>query len=956
MPVARCVSFDTRPGRKTIAVLIDYIDQISDGFESSLRAGFESRCREKDLNLLIIVGRAVNDPNVVSAHYNDVYRLLVPVCADGFIFVSTALSQYTGPDGFVRWCNALGSLPMCSLGLALPGLPSIVADNRAGMSAVVEHIVNVHQRKKIVMLYSEHNPDGLARLDVFRTVLTQRGIAILPRLIIDAHFDLSTAERAMLALIDEGEEFDAVIAGNDGMALGALRALEAHRIRVPEDVVVSGFDDISISRFSEPAITTVRVPLEHMARLAVDAIVDQWEGTHVSECITVPARLIVRGSCGCEQLAASDDADAGGPERQQLENALRAERDGQKGALLAVAKHQLTRLEPHENDSDPMLHRLMTLRVQSSVVWLPDLEAAWRIAVRATSNFHARHQATERLHVEAMYLVLLEEVRRLVALPDVVSLKQSLQEILPNIHPKDMSIGLTPEGTSRRIEILAQLKNGKPAPLPEGLVEISELLNDTRRRTQYVVPMTSESRMLGLMVIEAQDDFFNYQALRDHLSTALEVVALHEESVHRATLHERSVQERLATAERMRSLSVLAGGVAHDLNNAMGSLVALSDVVLEELDECRLNPSQDASELRADLVSMKQGALRAAETIKDLMTLGRRDYVRREPLDLNRVIQICIADLRMQLPPERLRVARLRVEPWAQPLTILGSESHLIRAVGNLLRNAIEVVGESGAVTVRAEPFQTQQPNLAYEIIPPGEYATICVIDTGPGIAEEHVKKIFEPFFSTKRLTQVSGSGLGLAIVHGVVKDHGGFVDVKSEAGHGTKFTLYFPRAENVEDTCETSTSVQRGHAKILVVDDDPIQLRVARRVLGRLGYEVTTIASGVQAYLVVSDEHDRNESNDPPAVSQVSDYDVIIMDMALNEEQTGVEVFRDIRRLFPAQKGIIASGHGATSNDGSIPNTDLLWLSKPYTATGLAQAVQSLLGPNLRFSSKPPK
>jgi signal transduction histidine kinase/DNA-binding LacI/PurR family transcriptional regulator/ActR/RegA family two-component response regulator len=950
------MSVDERPGRKTIAVLIDYIDQISDGFESSLRAGFESRCREKDLNLLIIVGRAVDDPYAVSAHYNDVYRLLVPSCMDGLIFASTALSQFTGPDGFASWCKAFGALPMCSLGLALPGLPSIVADNCAGMSAVVEHVVSVHKRKRIVLLYSASNPDGLERLEIYRTVLTQHGIAIHPRMLIDAHFDLSTAERATLALIDEGTEFDAVIAANDGMALGALRALESRRLRVPEDVVVSGFDDVSISRFSEPAITTVHVPLERMAELAVDAITDQWQGNRVSDCVTVPARLIVRGSCGCEQMASSDHTDAGALDRQQLQDALRAEQEGQRGAILAVTKQQLTGLDPDENDSEPMLHRLITLRDQSSVDWSPELETAWRAAVRATSNFHARHQAAQRLHVEAMYLVLLEEVRRLVALPDAGSLKQSLQEVLPNIHPKDMTIGLIPEGINHRIEVLAQLKSGKPAALPEGLVEISELLRDRRRRTQYVVPLTSQSRMLGVMLTEAQDDFFNYQALRDHISTALEVVALHQEAVHQATLHERSVQERLATAERMRSLSVLAGGVAHDLNNAMGSLVALSDVVLEELDECRMNPSQDAGELRADLVSMKQGALRAAETIKDLMTLGRRDYVRREPLDLNRIIQNCIADLRMQLPPERLKAARLRVEPWGQPLTILGSESHLIRAVSNLLRNAIEVIVEAGVVTVRAEPFQAQQPSLAYEIIPPGEYATICVSDTGPGISEEHVKKIFEPFFSTKRLTHVSGSGLGLAIVHGVVKDHGGFVDVNSEAGRGTTFTLYFPRAENVEDTCGPSTSVQRGHAKILVVDDDPIQLRVARRVLGRLGYEVTTLESGAKAYRLVCEQHDPHESSDAAAVQRGSDYDVIIMDMALNEAQTGLEVLHDIRRQFPAQKGIIASGHGATSADNSIPATDLIWLAKPYTAAGLAQAVQSLLAPQVRFSSRPPK
>ena len=958
LPVARCVSPEIRPGRRTLAVLVDYLDQITDGYESELRAGFEARCRAKDLNLLIIVGRALGANERDSAKYNDVYPLLVPSCVDGLILLSTALASHVGPDALARWCKSLGSLPMCSLGLDLPGLPSVVADNQAGMTAVAEHVVTVHQRKKIAMLYAAQNHDGVERLEIFRTVLAQQGLSIDPRLVIDANFDMSTAERALLALIDDGAEFDAVIAANDGMAVGALRALDARRIRVPEDVLVSGFDDIGISRFSEPGITTVRVPLERMAQLAVDAIVDQWEGTRVSERIALPAELVVRGSCGCEQMAAKrpGDADAGDPQSQQLAVALEAERRGQKGALLAAAKQQLKQLDPSETDSNPMLQCLVDLRIQSAAAWSSDLDNAWKAALRAIYNFHARRQATQRLRVEAMYLVLLGEARRLVPLTDAASLKHGLEEVLPNIHRKDLAIGLLQEGASGQIELLVQLKNGKIVALPDGPIGISELFNENRRRTQYVMPITSDIRMVGIMAIEAPDDFFNVQALRDHISTALNVVALHQETVHQATLHERSVQERLATAERMRSLSVLAGGVAHDLNNAMGSLVALSDVVLEELDERRLDPSHDESELRADLVCMKQGALRAAETIKDLMTLGRRDQAKREPLDLNRTTQSCISDLRMQLSAERLRAVQLRVESSARPLPILGSESHVMRAVGNLLRNAIEVVGEGGVVAVRTEASRLEEPLLAYEIIPPGEYATVCVTDTGPGIAAEQVKKIFEPFFSTKKLSDVSGSGLGLAIVHGVVKEHGGFVDVISEVGHGTKFTLYFPQVEYVEDDREAPTSICRGQAKILVVDDDPIQLRVARRVLGRLGYEVTTVASGVQAYQLVCEGQGPCTSNDAAEGPSISGFDVLIMDMSLNEAQTGLEVFQNIRQSFPAQKGIIASGQSAISGDISIPDSDLIWLPKPYTVTSLARAVQSLVSPRLRFSSKPPR
>jgi signal transduction histidine kinase/ActR/RegA family two-component response regulator len=474
----------------------------------------------------------------------------------------------------------------------------------------------------------------------------------------------------------------------------------------------------------------------------------------------------------------------------------------------------------------------------------------------------------------------------------------------------------------------------------------------------FVLAITSDTRMIGIIAIESHAEFFDYQLLRDHISTSVKVVALHEQAVKQTALHERSVQERIATAERMRSLSVLSGGVAHDLNNALGSLVALSDVVLDELDERRRNPQHDESELRADLVAIKSGALRAAETVKDLMTLGRRGRTSREPLDLNQLVQRCVRDVRMQLPADRVRPVQVRVEPSAAPMTILGSEAHLVRAVGNLIHNAIEAVGQDGTITVRTDALSLPNVLCLYEDVPAGEYVTVTVSDTGPGIAAEHLNKVFEPFFTTKKLRETSGSGLGLSIVHSVVKEHEGYLAVASHLGHGTTFTLYFPRINNNEVVVSDSepSLIIQGRAKILVVDDDPIQLRVASRVLGRLGYEVTVIASGMQAYQLLCDRAEGVTSVASTSRPTTSAFDVLILDMALNEEQSGLEVFHRIREKFPDQKGVLASGHSFMQEEQQATESGLIWLSKPYTATSLSQAVQSQLSPQMRPSSKPPQ
>jgi DNA-binding LacI/PurR family transcriptional regulator/signal transduction histidine kinase/ActR/RegA family two-component response regulator len=991
MPVARCVSSNCRPGRKTIAVLVDFIDQTTDGYESDLRLGFETRCRTHDFNLLVVVGRALRD--VDSPHHNDIYQVLSADCVDGLILVSPGLSFHQGPEEFTRWCRGLRQEALCSVGMSVPGIPSIVSDNFAGMREVVEHVVVKHGRRRIAYLDCEGNPDGLERLQVFRSVLAEHGLSQDMSLMIQGCFEMTIAERSMLALLDRGASFDAVVAANDGMAIGALRALQSRGYRVPQDVLITGFDDIATASLIVPTITTVRQPLVQMAEMAVDVISDQLDGRRVPERITLPARPVIRDSCGCGGDAAlvmgllrnpaslcptrlSRDSASDLAERALLilpestrnaehahimAEALLQELDGKRDVLLAVVTGLLSKHDPHRNPCDTLLPLLAALRQQLDSTAPMELENAWYSAERAISGAYTRQQAELRLRTETMYEALLRTATFMLVAPELPLLRRSLQQALPPIHNRDLLLGLFPEDSDGYVEVFVELKEGVNVSPPNDKISVAQFLSSdqgasSRRRTQFVLPLTSETRMIGILVVEAQDGFFNYQLLRDHIAGAFKALALQEETVRQKMLHERSVQERVATAERMRSLGVLAGGVAHDLNNALGSLVALSDVVLEELDEIKNDPLHPDTDIRADLVAIKHGALRAAETIKDLMTLGRRSQVVRVTLDLNEAVDRCVRDIRLQLRTDRVNSIQLR---WAQsetPMLITGSEAHIVRAISNLIRNATEAAGCDGVVSIVTEALSLTEPLLAYEVVPPGEFVAVSIIDTGPGIAAEHINRVFEPFFTTKKLSEVSGSGLGLAIVHSVVKEHGGYLDVSSKVGDGTRFTLYFPLAHGVAKVHEKPALAHHGQARVLAVDDDPIQLRVAQRVLSRLGYDVTTLASGAQAFRLVCGaqglSNDAPNSRPPPRVA----FDVIILDMALNEEQTGLEIYERIRRVLPGQKGIIASGHGVDYQDVNTAGADLLWLSKPYTATALAEAVQSLLEAEGQPATEGPK
>jgi CheY-like chemotaxis protein len=189
-----------------------------------------------------------------------------------------------------------------------------------------------------------------------------------------------------------------------------------------------------------------------------------------------------------------------------------------------------------------------------------------------------------------------------------------------------------------------------------------------------------------------------------------------------------------------------------------------------------------------------------------------------------------------------------------------------------------------------------------------------------------------------------TGSGLGLAIVHSVVKEHEGFVDVESSVGAGSRFILYFPRAADIPAQHAKAPVMSRVPARILVVDDEPVQLRTARRVLTHLGYHVDTLQSGRQAYDMFARTEQVLRSQTGPRPIRKSPYDLIILDMLLNEEHDGLDIFEQIQELFPTQKVIIASGHSPNERAALAVDRGLAWLVKPYTTDSLARAVEAAL------------
>jgi DNA-binding LacI/PurR family transcriptional regulator len=240
--------------RKTIAVLIDHIDQLSHGYESQLRWGFMRACASLDINLLIVAGRALRAPEPWGASRNGVYDLMHPDCVDGLILMSNGIIGSCSIEELQDICRRYAPLPICSAGLAIPDVPSIVIDNRPGMEALCEHLIRDHGRRRVALLAGpDENPDAKLRSEVYREVLARHGIDFDPELVAVGALTSNEGRKAMEELLSRGVEFDAVVAANDAMAMGASELLRRRGRSGGPELSLVGFDDLALARLREPA-------------------------------------------------------------------------------------------------------------------------------------------------------------------------------------------------------------------------------------------------------------------------------------------------------------------------------------------------------------------------------------------------------------------------------------------------------------------------------------------------------------------------------------------------------------------------------------------------------------------------------------------------------------------------------------------------------------------------------
>jgi signal transduction histidine kinase/ActR/RegA family two-component response regulator len=426
-------------------------------------------------------------------------------------------------------------------------------------------------------------------------------------------------------------------------------------------------------------------------------------------------------------------------------------------------------------------------------------------------------------------------------------------------------------------------------------------------------------------------------------SAAYQNVELAKEMTERkrAAAQTRKLQERLTRAERLESLGLLAGGVAHDLNNVLGPMVVLADVIKDDINTLDPNDKETRLEIASSLDLIKSSAQRAAKFVKDLVGLSRRGQLDLDPLDilgLSCVQKSCpfLTDLRNQYPQVTIKHVLS-----SNPLILLGSEDHLTRVTQNLVLNAAQAITDCGTITIAAQVEDLPEDHLGYEPVPAGRYAVLSVSDTCKRIDPDDLGRIFEPYITKKMKTANGGSGLGLSVVHGIVEDHHGYIDVESQPGSGTTFRIYLPLHDDLLLSTAASGRgpIVGGAESILIVDDEPGQRYLVRRSLGKLGYTVTEAENGSLALELLTQHVEAGNKSSP--------FDLVILDMVMGDVLDGLDTLYAMRHLFPDQKVIMASGHSEDKRAAAAGDLGASWLAKPYEIGKLADAVRKRLSHN---------
>lgn len=387
----------------------------------------------------------------------------------------------------------------------------------------------------------------------------------------------------------------------------------------------------------------------------------------------------------------------------------------------------------------------------------------------------------------------------------------------------------------------------------------------------------------------------------------------------KAQAEKEELESLLRHSHKMEAVGTLSGGIAHEFNNILGIILGNVELAMEDA------PATD--DLYEFMKEIKKATMRGKGIVQQLLSFSRKDTHQQQLLDLQKTVSGSVKFLRASIPSSI--TFQQSIAPECSQ--IIGNQAQIHQVLINLCSNAAQAMEENpGTLSIFLGNKILKEPRVILDdTLPPGNYVSLVVSDTGHGIPEDIIDHVFDPFYTTKDVDK--GSGMGLAVVHGIMRAHNGAILIHSKVGQGTTCECYFPAVEKHDEKQVSPTeTMKKGSETILFVDDEPALTQIAQRMMERLGYKVFTYTDPLTAL----DFYQSTSHN----------IDLVITDMSM-PQMTGDQVIEQLLKINPAVKTIVCTGYNSKVDRYKALEIGAMdYISKPFEALALSKAIRKVL------------